>query len=47
MLSRAGFPRQETPDRLGVPMSEVRRAIADLQDVADHIDLGERPGDDQ
>jgi hypothetical protein len=43
--SRARFPRQQTADRLEVPISQVRRAIADLQDVAEQIDLGERPGD--
>jgi hypothetical protein len=45
--SHARIPRQQTADRLEVPISQVRRAIADPQDVAHQIDLGQRPGDDQ
>jgi hypothetical protein len=39
-----GFAQREMADRLDVPMSQVRRAIGDLQNLADQIDFGQRPG---
>jgi DNA-directed RNA polymerase specialized sigma24 family protein len=44
VLVRAGFPRQEIADKLGVKTGEVRRAIDELRAISDSIELGDRPG---
>jgi hypothetical protein len=46
VMARAGITRADMATRLGASPGQVRRAVTDLQDIADQIELGDRPGDD-
>jgi hypothetical protein len=43
VMVRAGISRGEVAERLGISAKLVRRAIDDLQAVADQVEIGERP----
>ena len=45
VMVRAGFTRGEIASRLDISARAVRQAVADLQEVSDAIDLGDRPGE--
>lgn len=45
VMARAGIARSEMAVRLDATPREVRRAIDDLQAIADQIEVGDRPGD--
>jgi hypothetical protein len=47
VMQRAGISRGEIAARLDITPREVRAAVTDLQDVADRIEIGDRPGEEQ